>query len=52
MAAEAEIEAAGEELSRLAADLLAVERRTRALNLNAKTQMVSSLLRWQRELGA
>jgi hypothetical protein len=52
MAAEAEIEAAGEELSRLAADLLAVERRTRALNLNPKTQMVSSLLRWQRELGA
>ncbi len=52
MAAEAEIETAGEELSRLAADLLVVERRTRALNLNAKTQMVSSLLRWQRELGA
>ncbi len=52
MAAEAEVETAGEELSRLAADLLAVERRTRALNLNAKTQMVSSLLRWQRELGA
>ena len=52
MAAEAESEAAGEELSRLAADLLAVERRTRALNLNAKGQMVSSLLRWQRELGA
>lgn len=52
MAAEAEAETAGEELSRLAADLLAVERRTRALNLNTKTQMVSSLLRWQRELGA
>jgi hypothetical protein len=51
MAAEAESETAGEELSRLAADLLAVERRTRALNLNAKGQMVSSLLRWQRELG-
>jgi hypothetical protein len=51
MAAEAESEAAGEELSRLAADLLAVERRARALNLNAKGQMVSSLLRWQRELG-
>jgi len=50
MAAEAEDTAAGEELSRLAADLLAVERRTRALNLNPKTQMVSSLLRWQREL--
>jgi len=50
MAAEAEVETAGEELSRLAVDLLAVERRTRALNLNAKTQMVSSLLRWQREL--
>jgi len=52
MAAEAESKAAGEELSRLAANLLAVERRTRALNLNAKGQMVSSLLRWQRELGA
>jgi len=52
MAAEAESEAAGEELSRLAADLLAVEQRARALNLNAKGQMVSSLLRWQRELGA
>jgi hypothetical protein len=52
MAAEAEFETTGEELSRLAADLLAVERRTRALNLNAKTQMVSNLLRWQRELGA
>ncbi len=51
MAAEAESETAGEELSRLAADLLAVERRTRALNLNAKGQMVSSLLRWHRELG-
>ena len=50
MAAEAESEAAGEELSRLAADLLVVERRTRALNLNVKGQMVSSLLRWQREL--
>ena len=52
MAAEAESKAAGEELSRLAANLLAVERRTRALNLNAKGQMVSSLLRWQRELSA
>jgi DNA polymerase-3 subunit delta' len=36
----------GEGLVRLSADLLAVDRRTRALNLNAQGQMVSSLLRW------
>jgi hypothetical protein len=50
MAGEAGDDAAGEDLVRLAADLLSVERRTRALNLNAKGQMVSSLLRWSREL--
>jgi len=50
MAGEAGDDAPGEDLVRLAADLLSVERRTRALNLNAKTQMVSSLLRWYREL--
>jgi hypothetical protein len=40
----------GEGLVRLATELLAVERRTRALNLNARGQMVSSLMRWYREL--
>lgn len=49
MAAEAEDDAAGEDLVRLAADLVSVERRARALNLNPKGQMVSSLLRWYRE---
>jgi DNA polymerase-3 subunit delta' len=38
-----------EDLVRLSTDLLAVDRRTRALNLNARGQMVSSLLRWYRE---
>jgi hypothetical protein len=50
MACEAEDDTAGEDLIRLAADLLSVERRARALNLNPKGQMVSSLLRWYREL--
>jgi hypothetical protein len=50
MAAEAENEASGEELARLAADLLSLERRSRALNLNARSQMVSCLMRWYREL--
>jgi hypothetical protein len=50
MASEAEAEPAGEELARLAADLMAVERRSRALNLNSSGQMVSCLLRWYREL--
>ncbi|MCW8985239.1 MAG: hypothetical protein OQK55_07845 [Thermoanaerobaculales bacterium] len=50
MASEAEDEPAGEELARLAADLLVVERRARALNLNTRGQMVSCLLRWYREL--
>ena len=51
MASEAEAEPAGEELARLAADLMVVERRCRALNLNSRGQMVSCLLRWYRELG-
>jgi hypothetical protein len=50
MAGEAEGEPTGEELSRLAVDLLEVERRSRALNLNARGQMVSCLMRWYREL--
>lgn len=49
MAGEVGDDASGEELVRLAADLLSVERRARALNLNLKGQMVSSLLRWYRE---
>jgi len=50
MASEAEAEPAGEELARLAADLMVVERRCRALNLNSSGQMVSCLMRWYREL--
>jgi hypothetical protein len=50
MAGEAETEPAGEELARLAADLMVVERRARALNLNSRGQMVSCLMRWYREL--
>ncbi len=40
------------ELVGLASDLLAVERRTRALNLNRERQLLSSLLGWYQELGA
>ncbi len=50
MASEAEAKPAGEELARLAADLMVVERRSRALNLNSRGQMVSCLMRWYREL--
>ena len=50
MASEAEVELAGEELARLASDLMEVERRSRALNLNFRGQMVSCLMRWYREL--
>jgi len=50
MASEAEEDPGGEELARLATDLLEVERRARALNLNARAQMVSCLMRWYREL--
>jgi DNA polymerase-3 subunit delta' len=38
------------ELVRLAADLLAADRRARSLNLNPSRQLTSCLLRWQREL--
>ena len=38
------------ELVRLAADLMAVEKRVRALNLTADRQLVSALLRWYRGL--
>lgn len=50
MASEAAMEPKGEELSRLAVDLLQVERRSRALNLNTRGQMVSCLMRWYSEL--
>ena len=50
MACESEEPAAGEGLARLAADLLATERRAGALNLNVKGQLVSGLMRWYREL--
>jgi DNA polymerase-3 subunit delta' len=39
----------GEALTRLAADLLATERRCRALNLGADRQLVSCLMRWFRQ---
>jgi DNA polymerase-3 subunit delta' len=39
-----------EEFARLAADLLVVERRTRGLNLNIRSQLVSCLMHWQRAL--
>jgi DNA polymerase-3 subunit delta' len=50
MAVERETEAAGEDLARLAAELLAVERRSRALNLGTDVQLTSCLMRWYREL--
>ena len=50
MAGEAEDENEGEELARLAAGLMGVEQRVKALNLNLRGQMVSCLLRWYREL--
>ena len=46
MAGEGETPEDSEVLARLASDLLAAERVTRALNLNARTQLLSSLLRW------
>jgi hypothetical protein len=49
MAVEAETSDRGEGLARLAADLLASERRSRALNLMTDRQLVSCLLRWYRE---
>lgn len=50
MASEAENEPVGEDLARLAADLLVVESRSRALNLNTQGQMASCLMRWCKEL--
>jgi DNA polymerase III delta prime subunit len=50
MAGETEDKTEGEELARLAAELMAVEQRVKALNLNLRGQMVSCLLRWYREL--
>jgi hypothetical protein len=52
MAGTTEDDPPGEELARLAVDLLATERCTSALNLNSRAQMVSCLMRWYRELGA
>ncbi len=49
LAAALEDDVRAEDLLRLATDLLVVERRARALNLNSKGQMVSSLLRWYRK---
>jgi hypothetical protein len=40
----------GDEMARLAARLLAAERRTCSLNLNPKTQVVSCLMKWYQEL--
>jgi hypothetical protein len=51
MAGESDGSSRGEDLARLAADVLAAERRTGALNLNSNTQVVSCLMRWFRELG-
>jgi hypothetical protein len=51
MASESESEPVDEELARLAVDVLVVERRSRALNLNPRAQMVSCLMRWYREIG-
>lgn len=50
MACELEGEAAGEELVRLAAALMAAERTSRALNLNRRNQLTSCLMRWYQEL--
>ncbi len=50
MATESGDDSAGQELALLAAELLSVERRSRALNLNPRGQLVSCLLRWYREL--
>lgn len=50
MAADAGDGDRGEDLVRLAADLLATERRCRALNLGVDRQLASCLMRWYREL--
>jgi len=46
IATEADDVEGGEDLMRLAADLLATERRCRALNLSVDRQLVACLLRW------
>jgi hypothetical protein len=51
-AADSEDADTADELVRMAADLLAAERRSRALNLNRDRQLSSGLLRWYRELEA
>ncbi len=50
MATGAEDADGSEDLVRLAGDLLATERRCRALNLSADRQLVSCLLRWYQDL--
>ena len=50
MATGREDESRGEDMARLAAALLAAERRTSVLNLNARGQLVSCLMTWYREL--
>lgn len=50
MAADTAATDGGEDLIRLAADLLATDRRTRTLNLSAARQLVSCLMRWYQEL--
>lgn len=50
MAVSIEDDSKGEDMARLAAALLAAERRTSALNLNPGGQMVSCLMHWFREL--
>jgi hypothetical protein len=49
MASNAANAGGGEGLARLAADLLATERRARALNLSADRQLASCLVRWYQE---
>lgn len=49
MATEAEGADESEDLIRLAADLLATERKVRALNLNVDRQLVACLMRWFRD---
>lgn len=51
MAASNDTVSRGEDMARLASALLAAERRSSALNLNQKGQMVSCLMQWYRELG-
>lgn len=52
MACEAGDAVRGEDMIVLAADLLATERRTGALNLNPRSQLASCLMRWFQELSS